>query len=78
MNRTQLTTRSAWLAGQLRTEASRWSGAKRRDLIGAALQLGYQARVRALDPEVAESVIEAGITLLVVAMSARAFEVSNA
>ena len=73
MNQTQLTTRSWWLAGQLRSEAQRWSGKQRSELIHASLQLAYQARTRAQAPEVAAALIEAATSLLVTAMSARAF-----
>lgn len=73
MNTTQLTTRSLWLASQLRTEATRWSGGHRADLIHSAMQLAYQARIRTPDPDVTQAVIEAAENILVLAMTARAF-----
>lgn len=73
MNTTQLTTRSLWLAKQLRIEAAKWSGRHRAGLIHSAIQLAYQARIRTPDPQVTEAVIEAGENILVLAMFTRAF-----
>jgi hypothetical protein len=73
MNATQLKTRSLWLAKQLRIEAAKWSGMTRADLIHAAVQLAYQARIRTPDPQVTEAVIAAGENILVIAMTTRAF-----
>lgn len=73
MNATQLTTRSLWLASQLRTEATRWTGGHRADLIHSAMQLAYQARIRTPDPTVTTAVIEAAENILVTAMMERAF-----
>jgi hypothetical protein len=72
MNATQLASRCRWLAKQLAEEAQLWHGGRRRDLLHAALQLAYQARVRQPDLAVAQAVLDASESVLVLAMTIRA------